>query len=94
MPVKQDIAFASIRTLGKKLRAREFTSVALTEFFLKRLEKLGPKFNAVVTLTRKTALAEAAKADRELAEGKDRGPLHGIPYGAKDLLATAGIPTM
>jgi aspartyl-tRNA(Asn)/glutamyl-tRNA(Gln) amidotransferase subunit A len=88
-----DLAFASIRTLGQKLRAGEFTSLTLTEFFLDRLERIGPQFNAVVTVTRKLALERAAEADRELAAGRDRGPLHGIPYGAKDLLATKGIPT-
>lgn len=93
MPVPSDAAFASIRELGKRLRAQEFTAVELAEFFLKRLETLGPKFNAVVTVARKTALEEAERADGELKAGKDRGPLHGIPYGAKDLLATRGIPT-
>jgi aspartyl-tRNA(Asn)/glutamyl-tRNA(Gln) amidotransferase subunit A len=93
MPIPSETAFASIRTLGQKLRAREFTSVALTEFFLDRLERFGPQFNAVVTVTRTLALEQAADADRELAAGRDRGPLHGIPYGAKDLLATKGIPT-
>jgi aspartyl-tRNA(Asn)/glutamyl-tRNA(Gln) amidotransferase subunit A len=85
--------FATIRTLAKQLRAKEFTAVELAEFFLDRVERLGPKLNAVVTVTRKLALEQAQQADRELAAGKDRGPLHGIPYGAKDLLATAGIPT-
>lgn len=86
-------AFASVRELGDRLRRKEMTSVALTEFFLERLERLGPTFNAVVTITRDRALREAQQADRELAAGQDRGPLHGIPYGAKDLLATRGIPT-
>lgn len=93
MPITSDLAFASIRTLGQKLRAGEFTSAILTEFFLDRLERIGPQFNAVVTVTRKLALEQAATADRELAAGWDRGLLHGIPYGAKDLLATKGIPT-
>ena len=56
MPVTSELAFASIRTLGDKLRAREFSSVELTEFFLERLQRLGPKFNAVVTVTRALAL--------------------------------------
>src|SRR5215831_3692043 len=93
MPVKPELAFAPLRTLGRGLRAGEFTAVELAEFFLDRLETIGPRFNAVVTVTRERALAEAAQADRDLAAGKDRGPLHGIPYGAKDLLATRGIPT-
>jgi aspartyl-tRNA(Asn)/glutamyl-tRNA(Gln) amidotransferase subunit A len=93
MPVAPEFAFASIRTLAAKLRAREFSSVELTEFFLGRLEKIGPRFNAVVTVTRRLALEQAAAADQELAAGKDRGLLHGIPYGAKDLLAVRGFPT-
>src|SRR5262245_32688249 len=93
MPVPSELAFASIRTLSQGLRARQFSAVELAEFFLDRLERIGPRFNAVVTVTRDRALAEATRADRDLAGGNDRGPLHGIPYGAKDLLATRGIPT-
>ncbi|MGE5192945.1 MAG: amidase [Deltaproteobacteria bacterium] len=93
MALPPDVAFASLPALGRGLRTKQFTSVELTEFFLDRLETIGPRLNAVVTVTRERALAEAAQADRDLAEGKDRGPLHGIPYGAKDLLATRGIPT-
>jgi aspartyl-tRNA(Asn)/glutamyl-tRNA(Gln) amidotransferase subunit A len=65
----------------------------MTEHFLDRLDQHGPALNAVVTVTRKRALREADQADQELAAGRDRGPLHGIPYGAKDLLATADYPT-
>jgi len=93
MPLPADLAFAAIPALGRGLRAKQFTSVELTEFFLDRLEKIGPRYNAVVTVTRERALAEAQLADRNLTDGKDCGPLHGIPYGAKDLLATRGIPT-
>lgn len=93
MPVPEELAFASIRELGKRWRAGEFTAVELTEFYLRRVETLGPKFNAVVTVLRERALAEAAEADRERRAGQDRGPLHGIPYGAKDLLAVRGAPT-
>lgn len=88
-----ELAFSTIRDLGKKLRSGETTAVELAELFLERLERIGPKLNAVVTVTRQLALEQAAAADRELAGGTDRGPLHGIPYGAKDLLATAGIRT-
>jgi len=88
-----DLMFLPLRALGAKLRAREVTSVALTEASLKRLETLGPKYNAVVTLMKDSALAEAKQADAELRAGKPRGPLHGIPYGVKDLLATKGVPT-
>ena len=93
MPIPPETAFASIQELGQLLRAGEATARALTEFFLERCERIGPKYNAVVTLTRKTALIEADRADEELAAGRARGPLHGIPYGAKDLLATRGYPT-
>jgi aspartyl-tRNA(Asn)/glutamyl-tRNA(Gln) amidotransferase subunit A len=85
--------FASVRRLGEALRARRVSPVALAETFLERLERLGPRYNAVVTLTRDRALAEARRAEEDIAAGRWRGPLHGIPYGAKDLLATAGIPT-
>jgi aspartyl-tRNA(Asn)/glutamyl-tRNA(Gln) amidotransferase subunit A len=91
--IADEFAFASIRILGQKLRAREFSALELAEFFLNRVEIIGRKLNAVVTVTRELALEQARRADRELADGKDRGPLHGIPYGAKDLLATRGIPT-
>ena len=93
MAIPSDIAFASISTLGRRLRAKEFTAVELAEFFLHRLETIGVEYNAVVTVTRELALTQARQADAELLGGKDRGPLHGIPYGAKDLLATQGIPT-
>jgi aspartyl-tRNA(Asn)/glutamyl-tRNA(Gln) amidotransferase subunit A len=87
-------AFLSIRELGRMLRAGETTPTALAEYFLDRLDTVGRRFNAVVTLTRERAMDEARTAERELASGHDRGPLHGIPWGAKDLLATAGgIPT-
>jgi aspartyl-tRNA(Asn)/glutamyl-tRNA(Gln) amidotransferase subunit A len=89
----EEVVFASVRTLGRHLRERKLSSVELTEAYLKRLETLGPKLNAVVTITRELALEQARRADDELRRGRDRGPLHGIPWGAKDLLATKGIPT-
>ena len=88
-----NLAFATIRELGAKLRAKEVTSVELADFFLSRLDKFGPVYNAVVRVTRDLALAQARQADEELKAGKDRGALHGIPFGVKDLLATKGIPT-
>lgn len=88
-----DTLYLSVRELGQKLRKKEFTSEELTRAYLDRLEKLGPKLGAVVTLLREQALKEAKQADLELRSKKDRGPLHGIPYGAKDLLATIGVPT-
>lgn len=93
MTIPESLAFATVTELGRRLWSREFTSLELTRFFLERLERLGPKLNAVVTVTRERALAEALQADTELCAGRYRGPLHGIPYGAKDLLATKGIAT-
>jgi Asp-tRNA(Asn)/Glu-tRNA(Gln) amidotransferase A subunit family amidase len=87
-------AFRTIRELGADLRAGRLSPVALAETCLERLQTVGRRLNAVVTLTPERALEEARRAERELAAGRDRGPLHGIPYGAKDLLATSGgIPT-
>jgi aspartyl-tRNA(Asn)/glutamyl-tRNA(Gln) amidotransferase subunit A len=91
--ISEDVFFSSVRELGAGLRARRFSAVELAEGYLQRLETIGPKLGAVVTVTRELALAQAHKANQELFAGKDRGPLHGIPYGAKDLLATKGIPT-
>ena len=89
-----DPSFEPISELGKRLRRREFGVVELAEHFLDRLERLGPQYNAVVTVTRERALQEAREAQQELDAGRDHGWLHGIPYGVKDLLATSGgIPT-
>ncbi len=85
--------YLPVRELGRRLRSKQLTSVALTEAVLDRLATLGPKYNAVVTLMRDSGLADARAADRALAAGRDLGPLHGIPYGVKDLLATRGVPT-
>ena len=87
-------AYATIDELGAMLRSKQTTSVELTKFYLDRLEKFGPKLNAVVTVTRERAMEEAKRADADFASGNHRGrPLLGIPYGVKDLLATKGIPT-
>jgi len=91
--ITEDVLYAPVRELGDLVRARRISPVALTEAYLARLDKLGPKLGAVVTITRDLALKEAKAADREIRAGRYRGPLHGIPYGAKDLLATKGIPT-
>ena len=91
--IGEDVLFSSVRDLGALLRAHKASSVELTEAYLGRLETMGPDLGAVVTVTRDLALEQARAADREIAAGRWRGPLHGIPYGAKDLLATKGIPT-
>jgi len=88
-----DIAFASVSQLSRWIEQRKITSEQLTRLYLKRLDVFGPKLRCVITLTPELALAQAKKADQEIAAGKYRGPLHGIPWGAKDLLDTAGIPT-
>jgi aspartyl-tRNA(Asn)/glutamyl-tRNA(Gln) amidotransferase subunit A len=88
------LPFRTIRELGADLRSGRVSPVTLAEEALERLDTVGRKLNAVVTLTRERGLAQARKAEEELGAGRDRGPLHGIPYGAKDLLATSGgIPT-
>jgi Asp-tRNA(Asn)/Glu-tRNA(Gln) amidotransferase A subunit family amidase len=89
----EDLAFAGIAQLGSWLRAKVVTSRRLTELYLERLDRFGPKLECVVTKTPELALRQADRADAELASGRDRGPLHGIPWGAKDLIDTAGIPT-
>jgi Asp-tRNA(Asn)/Glu-tRNA(Gln) amidotransferase A subunit family amidase len=89
----EDIAFASVTQLSRWIEQRKLTSDRLTRIYLKRLEQFDPKLHCVITLTRELALAQAKKADEEIAAGHYRGALHGIPWGAKDLLDTAGIPT-
>lgn len=88
-----DLLSLTVAELSPLLLARKVTSTALTEMSLARLEELGPRYNAVALVTRDLALEEAREADAELAAGRSRGPLHGIPYGAKDLLDTKGIKT-
>ena len=88
-----DIAFAPVTKLSRWIEQRKLTSERLTHIYLNRIEQFDPKLRCVITLTRDLALAQAKKADAEIAAGKYRGPLHGIPWGAKDLLDTAGIPT-
>src|ERR1022692_2216377 len=89
----EDIAFASVVQLSRWIEQRKLSSERLTQIYLKRLEQFDPKLRCVITLTRDLALRQAKQADAEIAAGKYRGPLHGIPWGAKDLLDTAGIPT-
>lgn len=87
------LAFATAADLSRLIHAKKITSLELTRMYLGRLDTIGRRLNAVVNLTSDLALAQAKRCDEELAAGKSRGPLHGIPYGAKDLLATKGIPT-
>ncbi|MEG8946200.1 amidase [Rosettibacter firmus] len=88
-----DLAYYSIGELAYLIKTRKITSTQLTKFFLERLKKFGPKLYSVVTLTEERALEEAKKADEEIAQGKYRGMLHGIPYGVKDLLSTKKYKT-
>jgi Asp-tRNA(Asn)/Glu-tRNA(Gln) amidotransferase A subunit family amidase len=89
----EDIAYAPVTRLARWIEKRELTSTRLTQIYLDRLKRYGPQLRCVITLTSELALSQAAQADREIAAGKYRGPLHGIPWGGKDLLDTAGIPT-
>jgi Asp-tRNA(Asn)/Glu-tRNA(Gln) amidotransferase A subunit family amidase len=89
----EDIAFASVTQLSRWIERGQLTSDRLTRIYLKRIEQFDPKLHCVITVTRELALAQAKKADEEIAAGHYRGPLHGIPWGAKDLLDTAGIRT-
>ncbi len=88
-----DIAFAPVTHLSRWIQARQLTSERLTNIYLARIAQYDPKLHCIITLTRDTALAQAKRADAEIAAGKYRGPLHGIPYGVKDLMDTANIPT-
>ena len=89
----EDIAFAPVTRLSRWIEKRQLTSERLTNIYLKRIERFNPKLLCVITPTRKLAIAQAKQADQEIAAGHYRGPLHGIPWGGKDLLDTAGIPT-
>jgi Asp-tRNA(Asn)/Glu-tRNA(Gln) amidotransferase A subunit family amidase len=89
----EDLAFAQVSELASLLRAGKVTSIALTQMCLDRLKRYDPQLHFSITLTEERALAQAKKADEEIAAGKYRGPLHGIPWGAKDLLAVKGYPT-
>ncbi|HEV3150573.1 MAG TPA: amidase, partial [Acidobacteriaceae bacterium] len=88
-----DIAFANLTQLSRWIHARQLTSERLTTIYLERLERFNPSLRCVITLTKDHALEQARAADREISAGRYRGPLHGIPWGAKDLLDTANIPT-
>ncbi len=89
----EDVLYQTVAELGPQIRARKISPVALTEAYLDRIGKLAPALNAFATVTPELARSQAKAAEAEISAGKYRGPLHGIPYGAKDLLATAGIMT-
>jgi Asp-tRNA(Asn)/Glu-tRNA(Gln) amidotransferase A subunit family amidase len=89
----EDLAFLSARELSEYVRTKKVSSVALTEMYLTRLKRYDPILHFVVTLTEERAMTQAREADREIAAGRYRGPLHGLPWGAKDLLAVKGYPT-
>ncbi len=94
LPQKDDdIAFAPVSKLSRWIETKALTSDRLTRIYLERIKRLDPKLRCIITLTAEHALAQARRADQEIAAGKYRGPLHGIPYGVKDLLDTAGIAT-
>jgi Asp-tRNA(Asn)/Glu-tRNA(Gln) amidotransferase A subunit family amidase len=94
LPSKDDdIAFAPVSKLSRWIEQRKLTATRLTQIYLSRLQQFDPKLRCVITLTVDHALAQAKQADAEISAGKYRGPLHGIPWGAKDLLDTAGIRT-
>ena len=89
----EDLAFATVPQLAELIRTKKVSAVELTKMYLGRLKKYGPKLLCVVTLTEDLAMKQAQDADSDLKRGKYRGPLHGIPWGAKDLFATKGIKT-
>ncbi len=89
----ESVLYESISELAKRIESKQLSPVELTESYLARSEKLGPKLNAYARLTPDLALEQARAAEKEILRGHYRGPLHGIPYAAKDLLAVKGIPT-
>jgi aspartyl-tRNA(Asn)/glutamyl-tRNA(Gln) amidotransferase subunit A len=91
--ISADILYLSATELGKRIQSKSLSPVELTKAYLDRSETLGPKLNAYARITPEIALEQAAAAEKEIGRGHYRGPLHGIPYAAKDLLATKGVPT-
>jgi Asp-tRNA(Asn)/Glu-tRNA(Gln) amidotransferase A subunit family amidase len=90
---EDDIAFASTTQLSRWIQSRKITSERLVQIYLKRIARFDPKLRCIITLLGEKALEQARAMDKELAAGGSRGPLHGVPYGVKDLLDTAGIAT-
>jgi Asp-tRNA(Asn)/Glu-tRNA(Gln) amidotransferase A subunit family amidase len=94
LPAKdEDIAFAPVAHLSRWIEQRQLSSERLTRIYLDRLQKFNPQLRCAITITRELAIQQAKQADEEISRGHYRGPLHGIPWGGKDLLDTAGIPT-
>src|SRR6185312_11365759 len=89
----EDVAFYNVRQLGELVRTKRVSATALTQMYLTRLRRYDPMLHFVINYTEERALAQAKEADRDIAAGRYRGPLHGIPWGAKDLLAAKGYPT-
>ncbi|HEY9233265.1 MAG TPA: amidase, partial [Blastocatellia bacterium] len=89
----EEVAFFTAAQLGELIRTRRLSPVELTRMYIARLKRYGPKLNCVITLMEETAMQQAEQAEREIKSGKLRGPLHGIPWGAKDLFATRGTRT-
>jgi len=89
----EEILYLPVRELGARIRKRTISPVELAESYIDRSRRLGPKFNAYVTITEERAMEQARAAEKEIAAGHYRGPLHGIPYAAKDLVAVKGYPT-
>ena len=90
---REELAFFTVRELAELIQTKQITSVELTQFFIERLKKYDPTLHCVITITEELALEQARRADEEIAQGRYRGLLHGIPYGAKDLLATSRYKT-
>ena len=91
--ISEDVLYLSVRKLGERIHARKLSPVELAEAYLERSRKYGPLLNAYATLTPELAIQQARQAEEEISHGHYRGPLHGIPYAAKDLLAVKGYPT-
>ena len=89
----EELAFASVVELGNLVRRKKVSSTDLTEMYIARIKRYDPMLHFVVTITEERAMAQAKEADADIAAGKYRGPLHGLPWGAKDLLAVKGYPT-
>src|SRR6202161_171296 len=88
----EELFYLTVTELARRIEAKQVSPVDLTQLYLSRSEKFGPRFNAYARLTPEIALAQAAAAEKEIRRGHYRGPLHGIPYAAKDLLAVKGVP--